>query len=283
LTLQEVQKVLRDIMSEIDRICRTHQIPYTLFCGSMLGAVREKGMIPWDDDMDIRIWRKDYSRLRESLKAELPEHLKLVEPTDLCPNFFNFVPRVCDTRYYWHEPTETDQAFDNLQNHVCVDIFMAISSGDTERTHNRMAHRLMAYHALALGHRPRSMGLTEKPANLIEKIGISMVPAFGRMIPMEKICQRREKWMDRHQHVGGKYFLCVNIEPNNMAKRHYECAWAQEYHPVPFDDRKFMIENGYHEELTLEYGDYMTPVRDAGQFKVHFDEKAQEERISGNE
>jgi len=44
-----------------------------------------------------------------------------------------------------------------------------------------------------------------------------------------------------------------------------------------------MIENGYHEELTLEYGDYMTPVRDAGQFKVHFDEKAQEERISGNE
>jgi len=37
---------------------------------------------------------------------------------------------------------------------------------------------------------------------------------------------------DRHQHVGGKYFLCVNIEPNNMAKRHYECAWAQEYHPV---------------------------------------------------
>ena len=53
-----------DILEQIDRICRRHSICYFADWGTMLGAVREQGYIPWDDDLDIGMLRKDYERFR---------------------------------------------------------------------------------------------------------------------------------------------------------------------------------------------------------------------------
>ena len=60
--LREHQKALLELLCEFDRICKKLDIPYILFAGSMLGAVRHKGFIPWDDDLDILMMRKDYER-----------------------------------------------------------------------------------------------------------------------------------------------------------------------------------------------------------------------------
>ena len=64
-TLKRVQQTVNEILLVIDGFCRKYGIPYYLFYGSELGAVRHHGFIPWDDDADIIMFRRDYDRFRE--------------------------------------------------------------------------------------------------------------------------------------------------------------------------------------------------------------------------
>ena len=56
------QQALLTLLQEFDRVCKALDIPYLLFAGTMLGAVRHQGFIPWDDDLDIMMLRSDYDR-----------------------------------------------------------------------------------------------------------------------------------------------------------------------------------------------------------------------------
>lgn len=69
--LKEVQQHLLGIAKEFDRICTKHHIPYYMLYGTMLGAVRHKGFIPWDDDMDFGVPIEYYNQLTEILEKEL--------------------------------------------------------------------------------------------------------------------------------------------------------------------------------------------------------------------
>ncbi len=70
-TLEEHQKALYVLLCEFDRVCRELNIPYFLFAGTLLGAVRHQGFIPWDDDLDVIMRRKDYERLLREAPAIL--------------------------------------------------------------------------------------------------------------------------------------------------------------------------------------------------------------------
>lgn len=71
VTVRDVQLVLLEMLKDIDKICKKHDIPYYLTGGSCLGAVRHDGFIPWDDDADIGMMYDDYVRFIEVLKKEL--------------------------------------------------------------------------------------------------------------------------------------------------------------------------------------------------------------------
>lgn len=75
--LRKAQLRMVEIVKAIDAICVRHDIPYWCDFGTMLGAVRHKGFIPWDDDLDISLMEKDYRRLLPLLEKELPEEFKL--------------------------------------------------------------------------------------------------------------------------------------------------------------------------------------------------------------
>ena len=70
-TLRGVQAVLLELLMEADRICRKCGIRYQIIAGTMLGAVRHGGFIPWDDDADIALLRPEYERFREACRMEL--------------------------------------------------------------------------------------------------------------------------------------------------------------------------------------------------------------------
>lgn len=75
--LRNFQLRMLDVLTEVDRICRKHDIPYWMSCGTLLGAVRHGGFIPWDDDMDIEVCKKDYAKLLRLLQTELPEQYRV--------------------------------------------------------------------------------------------------------------------------------------------------------------------------------------------------------------
>ena len=69
--LQHLQKVILYIMKDIDKLCRKNGIEYYLFGGSAIGAVRHKGFIPWDDDLDIVMDHNNYERFIQVCRGQL--------------------------------------------------------------------------------------------------------------------------------------------------------------------------------------------------------------------
>ena len=95
--LRRQQMRMLEILVEVDKICKKHDIPYWLSSGTLIGAFRHNGFIPWDDDLDIEMLRKDYLHLLQVLPDELPDWLALQnDETD--PAYFFFFTKVRDRR-----------------------------------------------------------------------------------------------------------------------------------------------------------------------------------------
>ncbi|MEW9053530.1 MAG: LicD family protein [Neobacillus sp.] len=75
--LKEAQSVMTTMMISIHNLCNEHQIPYWLVDGSLLGSVRHEGFIPWDDDIDLGMLRKDFNKFKKVIKDGLPKEYKI--------------------------------------------------------------------------------------------------------------------------------------------------------------------------------------------------------------
>lgn len=100
--LRRQQLVMLEMVKELDRICRKYDIPYFLYGGTLLGAIRHDGFIPWDDDLDVGLMRKDYLRLLDVLPDELPEHMVL-QTNETDKNYFYFFAKIRDKRSFLDE------------------------------------------------------------------------------------------------------------------------------------------------------------------------------------
>ena len=77
--LRNMQLQLLDILKEFDAICQKHHIPYWLDSGTLIGAVRHGGFVPWDDDVDVCVLKKDQKRIRQIMQQELGASLKYMD------------------------------------------------------------------------------------------------------------------------------------------------------------------------------------------------------------
>lgn len=100
LLLHKVQQCELEILKEVDRICRRHKIRYFAIGGTALGAVRHHGFIPWDDDIDIAMPRKDYKHFLTVAEKELPK-------TYFIQNFYTEP----DTPFYFTKIRKKDTQF----------------------------------------------------------------------------------------------------------------------------------------------------------------------------
>lgn len=107
-TLRRAQLRMLEILKVVDDICTKHGIQYTLDGGTLIGAVRHGGFIPWDDDIDINVTRDDLAKLRKILPRELPSHLVYQDYfTD--PYYPTLIAKVRERDSYMYEEPCTDR------------------------------------------------------------------------------------------------------------------------------------------------------------------------------
>ncbi|MBR8823891.1 hypothetical protein IX293_002166 [Fusobacterium necrophorum] len=119
IPLEQMRLVERKLLREIDRICKKYSIPYWLDGGTLLGAVRHRGFIPWDDDIDVAMLRKDYERFLEIAQKELPNDIFL-QNWNTEKEFYLPMTKLRDK---YSSIVETENR--NLENHsgIFIDIF----------------------------------------------------------------------------------------------------------------------------------------------------------------
>ncbi len=97
-SLNELQKIDLEILREVESICEKHDLSYYALGGTLLGAVRHQGFIPWDDDIDIAMPRPDYDALLDICERELPDRFVIQNyktmPDDSAPTYMTRVGRV---------------------------------------------------------------------------------------------------------------------------------------------------------------------------------------------
>ena len=143
--LRRSQLAMLDILRHIDAVCRRHSIDYWLSSGTLLGAVRHGGFIPWDDDIDIEMDLDSYRRFLAVAPAELPPHLR-IHNSSTDPMFLLSFTKVRDIR------TVTKEAGTSIDAHYrysgnFVDIFPIAPSS------SRILHYLhgkLAYYGILL-------------------------------------------------------------------------------------------------------------------------------------
>lgn len=128
VSLREYQLLLTSILHEFDRVCRELGIPYVLYAGTMLGAVRHKGFIPWDDDIDVLMLREDYERFLNEAEPllDLEKFYLQKEFSEHWPMFFSKL-RLNNTTCLEKYPIKDRQ----MHHGIYIDIFPCDSAAGT--------------------------------------------------------------------------------------------------------------------------------------------------------
>ena len=240
------------MLHEIDRVCRKHNITYTLFAGTALGAVRHGGFIPWDDDLDVIMLRPEYERFLALAPDELGGAYYLQrEFSAHWPMFFTKLRKngtACIERYIPRDP---------LTHHgIYVDVFPCDNLSDAPAKRGRQFLASKAVIARALYQRGY---LTDDP-------GKKLAMQLSRCLPEETLWAYAVDREEAESRMVHSFFGASSRYERSI----YPREWFTETVLLPFEDGEFPVSAHYDELLTTLYGDYMTPtpVEKRGQ-KVH--------------
>lgn len=242
------------ILKEIDRICRKYKIRYLMDAGTLLGAVRHKGFIPWDDDADVAFTRSNYEAFRKVVKRELPEGMTYFEPQELRGGkaFYDFTPRILYDKSQTHADTKEMQFYEGKLNHLWVDLFIIdeLPANKAASTLTLLMHTVI--YGLSMGHRYH---LDYKKYSLLNKLCVGGMAFVGKLIPMKVLfkMQRMIALKDRKGKSPLRYYS--NYQPDYLYVT-LQKEWCEETVDLDFCDTKLMAPKGWHEVLTWVYGDY---------------------------
>jgi len=251
-TLQEHQQALLTLLKEFDRICRKLNIPYFLFAGTLLGAVRHGGFVPWDDDADILMLRSDYERFFKEAPALLDtEHFYLQkEFSDHWPMFFSKLRLQNTACLEKHHPKDA-----NTHQGVYMDIFPCDNAYASE-----FGRRLQ----FAASKIVIAKGLDRRGYDTDSK-GKKLVMAVSRILP-NKLFHRivrgpKKRGALVHSFLGGASKYSRNIYPAEYFAKQVE---------LPFESGNFFAPAEYDALLQVLYNDYMTlPPESERRIKTH--------------
>lgn len=252
--LKAVHQANLRILKEIDRICRSHGIRYFADSGTLLGAVRHKGFIPWDDDADVAFTRENYEAFARVVRDELPEGMEFLEPSQIGDGkaFFDFTPRILYLNSRTHEDSREMAFYGGKLNHLYVDIFIQdeLPEGKLQAAWTRLKNTMI--YGLAMGHRFR---LDFSKYSPLQKCVVAVLSAAGRLLPMPVICRMERRAALRHNTGKSRLRYYSNYQPDYLYVT-LKKEWNEETVDLDFEDMKLMAPKNWHQVLTCIYGDY---------------------------
>lgn len=256
--LNDTQRYILHVLREVTRVLEEMKIPYFMQGGTMLGAIRHEGFIPWDDDVDLGIPRADYDRLLKEVSAHLPENLELRTYDDETDHHYYFA-RIVDTRYQIRRMGSIEERLEN----IWVDLFPL--DGMPNGLVSRQWHKLrllmtrLKFHLSCF----EKVNIKRPGRPLVERIiiKIAMITRVGKWWNTRKQLDKLDRLLKKYSPEKSDYLVNftgqTSFKFNEMFKKEIYGA-GKEY---PFEDMTLVGPEQYDAYLKSLYGDYMTPPR----------------------
>ncbi len=251
LTLRELQQFSLGILKDVAGFCESNGIRYSLGYGTLLGAVRHKGFIPWDDDVDIMMPREDYERFRATYRSD---RYSFIDSRNT-PDCYIAFGRVCDT--------EKTLASSSIPWVMCdvgvwIDIFPIDRVPDDKETFDRIYDSLLLLMKFNVGirrvhtisssrfpirKRLKIWTLKRTHPRLIKRDPADIVKDMNTLISLVSPKESRH-WSQ---------LTCPELGANEF----FEEDEINEYVKLEFEGCEFLVWKGYDKILRDSYGDFM--------------------------
>lgn len=247
--LPALHSVQLNLAAVLKAICLKNEIPYFLLFGTALGAVRHKGFIPWDDDMDFGMLRSDYDRFVLSCEVELPDGYFL--QTTLRDRAFglSFAKIRKDGTLF----IERGMEHPNRHQGIFVDVFPldeVPGSRIIQRWHAASTYALKRIVLIKSGYR---LG-TDR--GVISRIVSRLLPSVITLLPYSFTLKSLDRELRRFNGRGNRQLVALG-GPYSYETQKVERAWTEDLEQREFETTSFPCFRESAEYLTRLYGDFM--------------------------
>lgn len=259
--LDKAHRILMDTLMEFDRVCKKYNLRYYLICGSLLGAIRHKELIPWDDDVDVAMPRRDFDELKKHVMQEWNnKNYKFVDYNDMGKGvFLDFMTRLVNMKE--EIPVNIFQKMrgkgrKDIDNHLPIDIYVMDNAYTDEKKQKRRVKIIQGIYGLAMGHRAYINYDEYKTESIGRQRQIRFLTACGKCIPLslifffyEKIRKGAPDAKSNAYYESNGWIYCIDWR--------FPKEWFGKGVEVDLYDKKIMAPENYEEFLKMHYWDYM--------------------------